>query len=171
MSDRQNPLRESYDNRDNHLDYWRLFGNGYVELKPIKGLSLRSNFGIDHYSSFINSMTNTYHSDIVNNDIAKTTLSHNNETNWTWSNTANYNFLLADKHDFTVLLGTEMSKQSVIDFSAYSEEYALEDKDYMWPNAATGTTRNSGAKVGYRLVSFFGKVDYNYDDFIVYYSP
>ena len=167
MSDRQNPLRESYDNRDNHLDYWRLFGNGYVELKPIKGLSLRSNFGIDHYSSFINSMTNTYHSDIVNNDIAKTTLSHNNETNWTWSNTANYNFLLADKHDFTVLLGTEMSKQSVIDFSAYSEEYALEDKDYMWPNAATGTTRNSGAKVGYRLVSFFGKVDYNYDDFIL----
>ena len=35
-------------------------------------------------------MTNTYHSDIVNNDIAKTTLSNNNETNWTWSNTAQY---------------------------------------------------------------------------------
>lgn len=167
MSDRQNPLRESYDNRDNHLDYWRLFGNGYVEIKPVKGLVLRSNFGIDHYSSFINSMTYTYHSDIVNNDIAKTTLSHNNETNWTWSNTANYNFRLADKHDFTVLLGTEISKQSVIDFSAYSEEYAVEDKDYMWPNAATGTMRNSGAKVGYRLASFFGKLDYNYDDLIL----
>lgn len=107
---------------------------------------IRSNFGIDHYSSFINAMTKTFHSDIVNNDIAKTTLSHNNETNWTWSNTANYNFRLADKHDFTVLLGTEMSKQSVIDFSAYSEEYTLEDKDYMWPNAATGTMRNSGAR-------------------------
>lgn len=167
MSDRQNPLRESYHNRDNHLDYWRLFGNGYVELKPIKGLVLRSNFGIDHYSSFINAMTNTFHSDIVNNDIAKTTLSHNNETNWTWSNTANYNFQIANGHDFTVLLGTEMSKQSVIDFSAYSEEYALEDKDYMWPNAATGTMRNSGAKVGYRLASFFGKIDYNYDDLIL----
>ena len=98
MSDRQNPLRELYDNRDNHLDYWRLFGNGYVELKPVKGLVIRSNFGIDHYSSFINAMTKTFHSDIVNNDIAKTTLSHNNETNWTWSNTANYNFRLADKH-------------------------------------------------------------------------
>ncbi len=167
MSDRQNPLRESYDNRENHLDYWRLFGNGYVDIKPMKGLVLRSNFGIDHYSSFINAMTNTFHSDIVNNDIAKTTLSHNNETNWTWSNTVNYNFQLFDKHDFTVLLGTEMSKQSVIDFSAYSEGYALEDKDYMWPNAATGTKRNSGAKVGYRLVSFFGKLDYNYDDLIL----
>ena len=42
MSDRQNPVREQYDNRNNHLDYWRLFGNAYVEIKPIKGLTLRS---------------------------------------------------------------------------------------------------------------------------------
>lgn len=167
MSDRQNPLRESYFNRNNHLDYWRMFGNAFLEIKPIAGLTLRSNFGLDHYSSFINSMTNTFHSDIVNNDIAKTSLAHNNETNWTWSNTANYNFQIADKHDITVLLGTEMSKQAVIDFSAYSEEYSIEDVDYMWPNAATGTMKNYGAKVGYRLASFFGKVDYNYDDFIL----
>ena len=167
MSDRQNPLREMYQNRNNHLDYWRLFGNAYIEVKPIKGFTFRSNFGIDYYSSFINAMTPTYHSDIVNNDIAKTTLSHNNETNWTWSNTINYNFKVADKHDITVLLGTEMNKQSVIDFSAYSEGYTLETPDYMWPNAATGTMRNSGAKVGYRLASFFGKVDYNYNDFIL----
>lgn len=167
MSDRQNPLREMYDNRNNHLDYWRLFGNAYIEVKPINGFVFRSNFGIDSYSSFINAMTPTYHSDIVNNDIAKTTLSHNNEVNWTWSNTINYNFKLSDKHDFTILAGTEMNKQSVIDFSAYSEGYTLETEDYMWPNAATGTMRNSGAKVGYRLASFFGKIDYNYDDFIL----
>ncbi len=167
MADRQNPLRESYQNRNNSLNYWRLFGNAYVDIKPIDGLLIRSNFGLDQYSSFINAMTGTYHSDIVNNDIAKTTLSHNNETNWTWSNTANYSFTLADKHNFTVLLGAELSKQTLIDFSAYSEGYTLEDVDYMWPNAATGTTRNSGAKVGYRLASFFGKVDYNYDNWIL----
>ena len=37
----------------------------------------------------------------------------------------------------------------------------------MWPNAATGTMRNNRAKVGYRLASFFGKIDYNYEDFIL----
>ena len=73
-------------------------------------------------------MTNTYHSDIVNNDIAKTTLSNNNETNWTWSNTAQYVTQIG-KHNIDVLGGMEFSKQSVIDFSAYSEGYALEDKD------------------------------------------
>lgn len=167
MSDRQNPLREMYQNKDNHLDYWRLFGNAYVELKPIKGLVLRSSFGIDYYTSFIQSMNHTFHSDIVNNNIASTTLSNKNELNWTWSNTATYNFTLAQKHDFSVLLGAEFSKQNSIDWSGYNEGYALEDPDYMWPNAATGTARVAGAMVGYRLASFFGKVDYNYDDLIL----
>ena len=148
MSDRQNPMRELYHNKDNHLDYWRLFGNGYIDIKPFKGFVFRSNFGIDTYNSIINSMTHTFHSDIVNNDIAKTTLSNKNEVNWTWSNTINYNFNVAKKHDFNILLGSELSKQSSIDFSAYSEGYALEDVDYMWPNAATGVMKNTGAKVG-----------------------
>jgi TonB-linked SusC/RagA family outer membrane protein len=167
MADRQNPLRESYYNKDNSLDYWRLFGNAYIDIKPFKGFVFRSNFGLDQYNSFINSKSKTYHSDIVNNDIASTTLSYSNETNWTWSNTVNYNFQVKDKHDFTVLLGAEVSKQNCIDFSAYSEGYALEDNDYMWPNAATGAQRNSGAKYGYRLASFFGKVDYNYDNWLL----
>lgn len=167
MPDRQNPLREMYMNKDNHLDYWRLFGNAYVELTPIKNLTLRSSFGIDFYTSFIQSMNHTFHSDIVNNDIASTTLSNKNDMNWTWSNTATYNFNIAEKHDFQVLLGAELSKQSSIDWSGYNEGYALETPDYMWPNAATGTARVTGAKVGYRLASFFGKVDYNYDDFIL----
>ena len=167
MSDRQNPLREAYDNRDNHLDYWRMFGNAYVDVKPFKGFTFRSNFGIDYYSSFINAMTHTYHSDRVSNDIAKTSLSHNNEVNWTWSNTINYNFNIAGQHTFNVLLGAELNKQTVIDFSAYSEEYALETPDYMWPNAATGAMSNNGAKVGYRLASFFGKIDYNWRDLVL----
>ncbi len=167
MSDRQNPLRELYHNKDNHLNYWRLFGNGYVDIKPFDGFVFRSNFGLDFYNSFINAMTHTFHSDIVNNDIAKTTLSNKNEVNWTWSNTINYNFKLAERHDIGILAGAELSKQSSIDFSAYSEGYALEDVDYMWPNAAIGVMKNTGAKVGYRLASFFGKIDYNFDDLIL----
>ena len=167
MSDRQNPMRELYQNKDNHLDYWRLFGNAYVDIKPMKGLTFRSNFGIDYTTSFINSLTHTFKSDIVNNNIAKTTLGQTNNTNYTWSNTLNYLFDLKDKHHFNILLGSEINKQSVIDFQAYSEGYALEDVNYMWPNAATGAMRNSGAKFGYRLASFFGKADYNYDDLLL----
>ena len=37
----------------------------------------------------------------------------------------------------------------------------------MWPNAATGTQRASGIQEGYLLVSFFGKVDYNWKDLLL----
>lgn len=167
MSDRQNPLRELYQNKDNHLDYWKLFGNAYVDIKPIKGLVFRSNFGIDYTTSFINALTHTFKSDIVNNNIAKTDLGQTNNTNYTWSNTLNYLFDIKNKHHFNVLLGSEINKQSYVDFHAISEGYALEDVNYMWPNAATGSMRNTGAKVGYRLASFFGKADYNYNDLLL----
>ena len=167
MSDRQNPLRELYQNKDNHLDYWRVFGNAFIDIKPFKGLVFRSNFGIDYTTSFINAMTHTYASDIVNNNIARTDLGQTNNTNYTWSNTLNYLFDIKAQHHFNVLLGSEINKQSSVDFHALSEGYALEDVDYMWPNAATGTMRNTGAKVGYRLASFFGKADYNYADLLL----
>ena len=167
MSDRQNPLRELYHNKDNHLDYWRVFGNAFIDIKPFKGLVFRSNFGIDYTTSFINAMTHTYASDIVNNNIAKTDLGQTNNTNYTWSNTLNYLFDIKAQHHFNVLLGSEINKQSSVDFHALSEGYAFEDVDYMWPNAATGTMRNTGAKVGYRLASFFGKADYNYADLLL----
>ena len=167
MSDRQNPLRELYHNKDNHLDYWHLFGNAFIDIMPIKNLTFRSNFGIEYTSSFINALTHTYASDIVNNNIAKTDLGQTNNTNYTWSNTLNYLLDINKVHHFNILVGSEINKQSYIDFHALSEGYALENTDYMWPNAATGTQRATGAKVGYRLASFFGKVDYNYNDLVL----
>ena len=65
MSDRQNPLRELYHNRDNRLKIWRVFGNAYIDIKPISGMVLRSNFGVDYDQSFIHSVNYTYHSDVV----------------------------------------------------------------------------------------------------------
>lgn len=55
MADRQNPLRELAFNKDNSLNVWRLFGNAFVDIKPIKGLLLRSNFGLDYDAAFIHS--------------------------------------------------------------------------------------------------------------------
>ena len=167
MADRQNPLRELAFNRDNSLNVWRLFGNAYVDIKPVKGLVLRSNFGLDYDAAFIHSYNYTFHSDIVNNDTNSTTLSQANDSKWTWTNTANYNFTVANDHIFTVLLGMEMFRQSRIDFSAYNQDYDIETPDYMYPDAASGIARSKGNKSAYALMSFFGKVDYNWRDLLL----
>lgn len=167
MADRQNPLRELAFNKDNALNVWRLFGNAYIDIKPIKGLVLRSNFGLDYDAAFIHSYNYTFHSDIVNNDTNSTTLSQANDSKWTWTNTANYNFTLKNDHNFTVLAGMEMFRQSRIDFSGYNENYDIETPDYMYPDASSGVERSTGNKSAYALVSFFGKVDYNWKDLLL----
>lgn len=167
MSDRHNPMRELEWNKDNSLGIWRIFGNAYVDIKPIKGLVIRSSFGIDYDGAFIHSVNKTFHSDIVNNDKASTTLSHSNEMRWNWTNTATYGFDFCENHHINALLGFETYKDTRIDFSAYSEGFDEETLNYMWPDAATGNMRNTGYKSGYALVSLFGKIDYNWDERIL----
>ncbi|MDE6177093.1 MAG: TonB-dependent receptor, partial [Paramuribaculum sp.] len=104
----------------------------------------------------------TFHSDIVNNDTNLTTLSQANDSKWTWTNTANYDFTVARDHNFTLLGGIELFRQNRIDFSAYNEDYDIETPDYMYPDASSGVERSTGNKSSYALVSFFGKVDYNW---------
>ena len=162
MADRQNPLRELAFNKDNALSIWRLFGNAYIDIKPFKGFLFRSNFGLDYDAAFIHSYNYTFHSDIVNNDTNSTTLSQANDSKWTWSNTINYSFNIANDHEFMVLAGMELFRQSRIDFAAYNEQYAIETPDYMYPDAAIGVERASGNRSAYALVSFFGKIDYNW---------
>ncbi len=167
MSDRQNPLRELYHNRDNRLFIWRIFGNAFINVTPLKGLVLRSNFGIDFDAGNIHSVGYTFHSDVVNNDTPSTTVSQANDMKWTWSNTANYNFSIGGDHSFILLAGLELFHQNRTDFSAYAQDFALETYNYMWPNAATGIDRATGIDEGYNLVSLFGKIDYNWKDLLL----
>ena len=167
MSDRQNPLRELYHNRDNRLKMWRIFGNAYVNVQPVKGLTLRSNFGIDYWSEFIHSVTYTWHSDVVNNSTPSASLGSKTSMKWTWSNTANYTFNIGADHNFILLAGMELHRDIDEHSNAYAQMYALENYDYMWPDAATGTQRATGIREGYNLVSFFGKLDYNWKDLVL----
>ena len=167
MSDRQNPLRELYHNKDNRLKMWRVFGNAYVNLQPVKGLTLRSNFGLDYWSEFIHSVTYTWHSDVVNNSTPSANLGSKNSIKWTWSNTANYQFNIGADHNFILLGGMELHRDIDEHSNAYAQMYALENYDYMWPDAATGTQRATGIREGYNLVSFFGKLDYNWKDLVL----
>ena len=167
MSDRQNPLRELYHNRDNRLKMWRIFGNAFVNVTPLKGLTLRSNFGLDYWSEFIHSVTYTWHSDVVNNSTPSSTLGNKTSVKWTWSNTANYNFTIGGEHTFNILAGLELHRDVEDRASAYAQMFALETYKYMWPDAATGTQRATGIEEGYNLVSLFGKLDYNWKDLLL----
>ena len=167
MQDRQNPLRELYHNKDNRLKKWRIFANAYVDVTPIKGMLFRSNFGIDYTNGYIRSLTHTYYSDVVSNNQNASEMAQTHSTKWTWSNTLQYNFDIAQNHNLNILLGLEAHKDDGVDFAARRTDYPLETYDYMWPSAGTGLQTVRGTGDGYKLMSYFGKIDYNWNDLLL----
>ena len=166
MSDRQNPMRELYHNKDNRLKKWRIlriFANAYVDITPIKGMLFRSNFGIDYTNGYIRSLQHTFDSDVVKTSTSASTMSQNHSTKWTWSNTLQYNFDVAENHNLNILAGIEHHRDYGIDFSARREDFPLETLDYMWPGAGTGIQTITGGGDSYKLMSYFGKIDYNWN--------
>lgn len=158
-SDIANPVHELYNGRDNSNQSWRVFGNAYLEIFPVKGLSLKSNIGIEHVQFFNRTLARK----IQESDENSVSRAYGQGDTWTWTNTANYN-LEINKHRLSVLGGVEAIKYNYENLEAFRSKYAFEDDNYMWPDAGEGTQTNAGGRAQWALFSLFAKADYNYDD-------
>lgn len=158
-SDVANPMQTLYNGRDNSNNSWRIFGNAYAELIPVKGLTLKTNFGIEHIQYFNKSLGRK----VEPTDKNSVSRGYGQGDTYTWTNTANYMGQWG-KHGLNALFGVEAIKYVFEGLSAYRDTYAFEDKNYMQIDSGTGTQTNGGGKSEWALFSLFGKVDYNYAD-------
>ena len=158
-SDFANPAQVVYNGRDNSNDSWRIFGNGFIEVYPVKGLTLKSNIGIEHVQYFnrnLNRRVNPSDENSMNR-------AYGTGDTWTWTNTANYN-LDIDRHHLNVLAGVEAIKYTFQDISASRTDYAFEDDSFMQIGAGTGDQTNGGGKNQWALFSLFAQADYYFAD-------
>lgn len=158
-SDFANPVQTIYNGRDNTNNSWRIFGNGFIEVTPVKGLTLKSNIGIEHVQYF----NKTLNRKVNPSDRNNVNRAYGSGDTWTWTNTANYN-LDIDDHHLNVLGGVEAIKYTFEDLSATRYDYAFEDDSFMQIGAGTGDQTNGGGKNEWALFSLFAKADYNYAD-------
>lgn len=166
MNDRQNPVRLLEANKDNPYNYWRLFGNAFVNLEIIKNLNIRSSYGIDYGNFYKRYLQHTYQSGFMSSNNSAVNLEQSHSVKWNWTNTIAYTREI-DKNVFDVLGGMEMFRSNDISFNAYTSgenAFVVETPEYMWPNMSTGTAQVGGSGTGYSLLSYFGKVNYAYDN-------
>lgn len=163
MSDRHNQVRLIEDNKQNYNDMVRLFGNAYINVDIIKGLTFRSNWGVDAVGSWQRVMNLKYKSGFMSEDRNSVSQSANYVFDWTNSNTLQYVFDV-DKHNLDVLLGQETISYNYRWFSAARNNYLLENPDYMHLSAGEKDQTNSGSGTNSAMISWFGKVNYNYDN-------
>lgn len=145
----------------------QIVGNVYAELKPIKGLTIHSDFGLDYQWFKFRSFTPDYrfHSSFVNvsNDVAQ---GYGFSESIQIENYANY-VTAFNQHEFDFVLGTSYrksrSEQAGGSSSFIPEAVKFQDN---WQNIDAGQDSldlaYGGIGVEYKLISYYGRVIYNY---------
>ena len=160
---RENPLSILTRNKDNRYVYWRVFGNVFLDINPIKGLHIRTTAGIDYAQKRQRFFTYPINEGVVANDKNAVETKQEHWTKWMWNAVATYDLEIG-KHRADFMLGTELNHQSDEWFSAYKEDFIVLNPTYMWPSAGTGKAQSYGGAGSFSLISFFGKANYTYDN-------
>lgn len=162
-SERENPLSMINNRKDDRYSMWRTFGDVHLTLNPFKGFAVRSTFGLDYSQKSQRFFTYP----IANGKVTRTENAAESKAEhwlrWMWNAIATYNLEIG-KHRGDAMLGMEVNRHNYDWSSAKRYEYAIKNPDYMWPSAGTGRQEALGSSEGFSLVSFFGKVNYTFDN-------
>ena len=160
---RENPLSILERNKDNRYTYWRIFGNVFVNINPVKGLNIRTTAGIDYAQKKQRFFTYPVMEGVVANDKNAVEAKQEHWLKWMWNAVISYNLEIG-KHRADFMVGTELNREIDEWFSGYKEDYIVLTPDYMWPSAGSGKAQSYGGGGSYSLISFFGKANYSYDN-------
>ncbi len=155
----QNPL-EWLEANPVHYQKYKLLSTIFAEAKPIEGLVLRSQFGVDY--SHTTGYGKSYPSYAPNQNNGSASRSSTDGYSLTITNTANYTFDIDGDHNFTFLLGQEGVDYH---YEAFSVLVEGQNNDRL-TSISTGTRATSWDDTtdsDYGFLSFFSRGEYNYD--------
>ena len=150
--------------------------NLYEQINPIEGLTLRAQQAVDAYDARINWLTLPYESYITpmgdrvgNAAVGDINTGANQQSftryySFTYTNTAEYIFNVAEKNNFTVLAGQESIITRSNDFSAYIQGFT--DKRQMLLQQGITITPGDLSQSMSNIVfnSWFFKLNYDFDN-------
>ena len=142
----------------------KLFGNIFAEVDFLENFTIRTTFGGQYFSNTFNSFAFPEYENAENNSVNSYSEGAQNNFNWTWTNTITYKNTFADKHNLTVVLGTEAYQNKGREVGGSTQSYFSFDPDYVTLDTGSGTQTNYSFKYADALSSLFGRVDYNYGD-------
>lgn len=157
------PVMESAINSWDNTKSERFFGSAYLSVGILKNLIFKSTVGIESLNAVSTDYQRPYESGFLHRTTASLSINNNNTFNWSLSNTLTYDLNLG-KHAINILGGTDLYKNTDKFLNTFSDDFAVDQRDYYQMDAAVGTQTIDGNETGYKLLSFFGKVNYNFSD-------
>ena len=164
FSNQSNPVAYAFWRKDDRSVNDRLFGNAFGGLDVMRNLSFKTRFGFSLGSSTFLGYTPTTPENaepLTSNSITENDFSG---TEWTWTNTLSYARTFGE-HSLTVLAGHEVHERKTRFLTASINNLISLSPDTRYIQDALGAaaTKNvtSSGELN-RLLSFFGKADYNF---------
>nr|WP_320057564.1 TonB-dependent receptor [uncultured Bacteroides sp.] len=139
-------------------DMMHFVGSFYGEVTPIKGLVLKTQYGIDYARLEDQRFWSPLHGDGVNSNGLANAYNTKNDK-WTWTNTATYNFSLGE-HNFNVLAGMEASETDYSIWTAQRKD--LQDTKFTEFQGPFGSATAEGDLSKNSMASYFGRVNYDF---------
>ncbi|MGD9929931.1 MAG: TonB-dependent receptor [Mangrovibacterium sp.] len=163
-----NPLMDELPgNYQRNIETTRVFANGYLEVKPLKDMVLKSTFAVDR-SNARDGLYQDFKSVARHQSPGTTYISStwNAYTKYTWENTLTYNTDFGGTdHGVTLLLGHSMNQSVSENTSTYGDagaEHYYTSAFYDLSKISTATTRTSFVKQA--IMSYFSRVNYKFKD-------
>ena len=163
-SDRNNPLLMQYLNRWDNAKKNSFFGNVFVEIDLLKGLTFKTNAGLDFSDFKRKDIEQKVNNGFITRSNNRLIIDTNKFSSLVFSNTLNYDLELGENHRFSVLLGYEYIRNDFDTFVAQADDFPFETEEFFVLNAATGARTSRGFSTANTTVSQFGKINYAYSD-------
>lgn len=148
---------------DSGASEYGLLATPYVSLTPIKGLTIKSAFGLNARFRRTDSFNvNFFIDNLEQNQNNNATRKMENWVDWNWTNTVNYMTTLNKKHNINLMGGYTMERFQDYWANAYSENIPNNDESLRYPSSGTKNPAATGTDSFTSLVSYLGRVMYNY---------
>lgn len=148
------------DNSFNETIGFRNFGSLFATYEIIKGLSFRTEFGLD----LLNQKEETYNgrktAQNTGFDKGRGFYANANVINYTWTNTLNYVKTFNESHSVDVLLGTSYQQSE----SEFSSVLGIDFPSDAFKKIASAATINFGSSSGtdFSFLSYFTRLNYKF---------
>jgi len=131
---------------------------GYIELTPIKGLTIKSQAGVDFFDRRESTETLPSYLGSLNNGAAGEFFTRTSSL--TFTNTAEYKFAIKNDHHFTILGGQEYTDYSNSNFQG--TDTGQSDDRLMLLAAGPNTKATTSSIYEYDYQSLFARLSYDY---------
>ncbi len=139
--------------------------NTYLQISPITELTLRTQYSANAHYRRSDSFSPQFYLDALEQTTLSNAVRQSQEwLDWTWTNTATYIDTFAGKHNVNAMFGFTADRSAWFNTRASRDDIPSNMDSMHEVNAGTQNQQSEGTTSYSTLVSFLGRVMYNYDN-------